>query len=717
MTFVPVALKLALVTLFVLTVVASSVAVLLVRRANADVVRAKSVAAEMVADLFGASLAPALDFDDQDGVTAELSHLAQNQEVSYAGIWKGEAAEPIAELHADARKGAVRPTRNALVVADDHITVERLVQGPDKDVLGAVIVQFSLAREIARADQASRDIVVGALITGAGVFLLLIGAVRLQITGPLSRLASAVRGLERGRVERIGATERDEIGRLGVAFDRMAGAIADREARLANLAARQQELFDHMRQGIVVFGRDGQLDPLRSRSAELVFGEALHAGDVRRLLYGDEDSTPAAAFDEWLKVAFDVDGGAWDEVAELAPRRAVLRSGLSDEREVALEFRPILEDGKVERVMVLATDETDKARLLRQVARQEEDHARQMKAMRRLVAGGGQLLVTMIEASRRHLTSAREILSEIKDQVERAVVERLFQHVHTVKGEARALDLSLLETEAAAFEDRLAIFRGRLRGGESVAGPPAKAELGVLLDRLTTAVDGAAAMLVEASPVGAAILEQVTVRRADLERLIAATAGQNTQAAIEVQRLVARPFGESLLYLTDALPEWAAREGKQIDVAIEGRDVAVPRELARVLPGVLTHLTRNAVFHGIELPEERTQADKPSTGKIRIAASTGPAGPVVVVTDDGRGLDDDGLRRGAADAGVDSARAVAEIALESGVTTAMGGEALAGRGVGLAAVREELAEIGYAIALESSQGRGLTVKLSPTRKS
>src|SRR5208283_3395910 len=104
----------------------------------------------------------------------------------------------------------------------------------------------------------------------------------------------------------------------------------------------------------------------------------------------------------------------------------------------------------------------------------------------------------------------------------------------------------------------------------------------------------------------------------------------------------------------------------------------------RVLPGVLTHLVRNAVAHGIEAPEEREASGKPRVGTVRILGGSGDV--AVVVEDDGRGVDEDlvlaraesmHIRRG------DSK----DLIFEPGLSTRARVDAMAGRGVGLDAVR------------------------------
>src|SRR6185503_7644723 len=103
---------------------------------------------------------------------------------------------------------------------------------------------------------------------------------------PIDTLLTAVRRLERGeRGIKVGFTHRDEIGRLARAFEAMDAAILDREKRLADAHESLRELFDHMRQAILVFDREGRVLGAQSRQAATVFAhDDLRGAEVRKLL-------------------------------------------------------------------------------------------------------------------------------------------------------------------------------------------------------------------------------------------------------------------------------------------------------------------------------------------------------------------------------------------------------------------------------------------------
>jgi len=133
-----------------------------------------------------------------------------------------------------------------------------------------------------------------------------------------------------------------------------------------------------------------------------------------------------------------------------------------------------------------------------------------------------------------------------------------------------------------------------------------------------------------------------------------------------------------------------------------------------VLSTVFTHLIRNAIVHGIETPAVRAEAGKSAGGVIRITCTPSDAGPVITVEDDGQGLDLDQIAKQAVAIGHDvTVRAVQELAFLPGLSTARRPGDLAGRGVGLYAVRAELASVGYVVEVSSRRGEHTRFILKP----
>ena len=82
----------------------------------------------------------------------------------------------------------------------------------------------------------------------------------------------------------------------------------------------------------------------------------------------------------------------------------------------------------------------------------------------------------------------------------------------------------------------------------------------------------------------------------------------------------------------------AAKQGKQVDFIIEGKDTELDRSVIEEIGDPLLHLIRNAVDHGLEPPDERIAAGKPPVGKLRLSAHHADSHIVITLDDDGRGI-------------------------------------------------------------------------------
>lgn len=711
--FVSLGLKLTLGMITVLSVVSAVVFVEVTGRERRGLVSAKETAAIMVADLFASSLVAPLDFGDAEAVDAEVKHLKTNRDLVYTGVWLGDRARPIAELGGDGT--VARPSGGASTrVLDDHVELVRPVARGDGKSVGVALMRFSLARENAAYAEARRTTFLFALALALGTSLVLIAMTRRWIVSPLSNLVHAANrvGAGDGRA-RVEVVANDEIGRLGDAFNAMSAAIVDRETRLAAARRNLQEVLDNMGQAIVVFGPSGAIIGAHSRAATALLGDATNDGNVLDLFAGRRAGDPERrAFEDWLSLAFDVDD--WEEIEALAPRDVVMTTAGAPPRALELLFRRMddadgASRGDARRIMLIATDVTEKRQLVDDAASREARHQQQMAAMRRLVAGGGHVFVSFFEAATERIERCRVLLDGEGADLVRADLDQLFSHAHTVTGEARAFGLFELEAETRGLEAALSLLQESAGRGGAVPRAGARAALAPRLSAAQSALLEGRELFVRASPIGAAALEQITVQRGDVDALAELFTGEHSARAAIVERLASRPFGESLVNLREAVPAWADRLGKRAQLEVDGRDVMVPKRLARVLGPILTHLCRNAVAHGIETVDVREAAGKPVVGSIIVRCVAADGGPEIDVSDDGAGVDVDSLRARAKELGLADGDPVS-LVFESGLSTA-GRSDLAGLGVGLAAVRRDAREAGYVVVLSSDEGKGTRVVL------
>ncbi len=158
--------------------------------------------------------------------------------------------------------------------------------------------------------------------------------------------------------------------------------------------------------------------------------------------------------------------------------------------------------------------------------------------------------------------------------------------------------------------------------------------------------------------------------------------------------------------------------GKKANLELRGIRVELDRSVLEKITAPFEHLLRNAVAHGIESPEARVAAGKPEIGEIHIDAAQRGNEVVLTVADDGRGLDFERIRAratelGLVQPGVELPDAVlAQFIFLPGFSTAKEVTQVAGRGVGMDVVKNEITSLGGRVELASVTGRGTTFTIT-----
>lgn len=160
--------------------------------------------------------------------------------------------------------------------------------------------------------------------------------------------------------------------------------------------------------------------------------------------------------------------------------------------------------------------------------------------------------------------------------------------------------------------------------------------------------------------------------------------------------------------------------GKEVDLALEGAATRLDKKILEELREPLIHLARNAVDHGIEPPDERERRGKPRAGRLLIGARREGTKILVVVKDDGKGLDRGAIAARAIERGLAPAGEIErwpdgevfDLIFRPGFSTAAGVTEVSGRGIGMGAVVERLERLKGSILTESRAGEGAAFTLS-----
>ncbi|MBO9600052.1 MAG: chemotaxis protein CheA, partial [Cohnella sp.] len=197
--------------------------------------------------------------------------------------------------------------------------------------------------------------------------------------------------------------------------------------------------------------------------------------------------------------------------------------------------------------------------------------------------------------------------------------------------------------------------------------------------------------------------------------------GQLQESVMKVRML---PIEQLLNRFPRMIRDISQTLGKEVELVMEGKDTELDRTLIEELGDPLIHLLRNAVDHGIELPAARREKGKPEKGSVFVRASHEDNQVLIVVEDDGAGIDAAKLLRKAVDrkrmtpaeAEQCSEQEALSLIFEPGLSTAAQLSDISGRGVGMDIVREGIEKMNGRIDVESRSGAGtrFTIRLPLT---
>jgi len=205
----------------------------------------------------------------------------------------------------------------------------------------------------------------------------------------------------------------------------------------------------------------------------------------------------------------------------------------------------------------------------------------------------------------------------------------------------------------------------------------------------------------------------------DLEETLASLNRLTNDLQEEIMAARMVPIEQIFNRFPRMIRDLAKKEGKELDLILEGGDIELDRTVLDEIGDPLVHILRNCVDHGIESPEVRKQNGKDPKGTIKLTAKREKNHVVIEAVDDGKGMDPQKMRETAVKKGLMTQEEAAKISdneainlsFMAGFSTAEKITDISGRGVGMDVVRTKIGGMGGSIKLESVLGKGTTMKL------
>lgn len=450
---------------------------------------------------------------------------------------------------------------------------------------------------------------------------------------------------------------------------------AERVAQIERTNRDMRLVLDSVDQGLLMLDREARIIGAPSGVFHAWFG-----GVASGTRFADVAGRLRPVFAE----EFDL---AWDQlVTDIFPRELALEvmpSRLATpERTLALQYRPIGEGDDWSKLLVVVTDVT--SALAREVA---EERRRELASLVTRAVSDREGVLAFWEDARsivRALTSG--------EVAERVVQLRL---LHTLKGNALSMGLESVGRIAHELEERA---REEHLDVDAFVG----------LVRRVGEIDVDIAAFTSASPSGIAITAE---EHAWLVRELG-----HIPACGHLASAVARWNEDrvelTLVRLADQARSVAERtEDRELEVVLSAGDARADARRFQPVYSALAHAIRNAVAHGIEPRSERVAQGKPAAGRITLRATRGDETFSLTIQDDGRGIDWEAVRARASERGLpcESASDLTAALFADGLSTSATVSDVAGRGVGLSALRVAVSALGGDIVVESSRGVGTSL--------
>jgi len=227
------------------------------------------------------------------------------------------------------------------------------------------------------------------------------------------------------------------------------------------------------------------------------------------------------------------------------------------------------------------------------------------------------------------------------------------------------------------------------------------------------------------------LVGELVINRSRVKELTGESKSKDLEVALSDYQKLTRELQEEVLeirmipldHITNMYPrmirDLSRAQNKKIEFIIKGKEIKLDRAIMEEIGDPLVHLLRNAVDHGIETPEKRTEAGKDETGNIMITASRQQNYVLIRIEDDGRGIDPEEIRKAALEKGIISReeaeklseRESIQLIFAQGLSTASVVTDLSGRGVGMDIVKNRIERLGGSIRVESKPGSGSRFEL------
>ncbi|MGP5548937.1 ATP-binding protein [Psychrobacter alimentarius] len=502
-----------------------------------------------------------------------------------------------------------------------------------------------------------------------------------------------------------------------------------RETDAEALAARRetQEIMETVNTGLFLLDKDLRIGQQHSRALNDIIGADRLAGEnftnVLRGRISDKDLKTTQQFIEQLynpRVKEKL-------VDSLNPLHKVMlhntsgNKGLND-RFLDFKFSRVYDDKNIARILVNVNDVSDAVYLEQRLEKERTENDMQIEMLTTILNVNPKIINEFIANTQTHIEKMNNILKNPgSSQYElEGKLKAIYREMHSLKGEASALKLHSFTKIASDAEDKLHALQnqGQLSGNDFLP-------LAVHLDDLLSLSNTIATLGERINRSAPPSAKPATARAsAPVGDSFAKTNITESHTSNHTINNINADHGQSIDLDNDAddqlsfykefAKDIAARQGKQVQLKSDTLTQAdIPDHLVKPIKEISIQLLRNAVVHGIEAPSVRHSTGKDAVGTIDVEVKDSGSDVLLMVQDDGQGIDYDGIRTKLSKEGRFSTEEANQLSqndllkqlFSSGFSTKEHADEDGGRGVGLDIIKAKVKEYNGKLNVNSELGQ------------
>ncbi len=547
--------------------------------------------------------------------------------------------------------------------------------------------------------------IVNILIISLTVF-----AIAKVILGNINNVADSLNNLASegsNASEDIVVTSHDEIGNLAKSFNKLMGNLREKTNDLMCM-------MHNMHQGLFTITDKETIHREYSSYIEQIFSTKNVSGrDYADLLFSNANLGSDTL--NQVKTAVTSLLGSDEMMFEFNKHLLISEYSITIDtgngpttKIIELDWDPIVSYGEITKIMVTARDVTE----LKVIQKAAEEGKKELKIVGEILKASPAKFQLFSDNAFKLIDQNIALLKSNPEKNEE-VIANLFVNMHTIKGNARTYNFSFITDVVHETEN----VYDRLRKEADYEWEPN--HLLADLDEVKRAVSVYTNIKQEKLSFANADVSlfpnSVNIDRPQFNNLLTdinkyAQEFNCREMATQLERrlsyLDSVPFDKAIEELTTSLPSIAKQLGKHAPkVIFSGIAAAIRREHLALINDVFTHLLRNSMDHGIELPDDRISLGKEPQGNIRLDVSHHELGVQISISDDGRGVNLKRIKEKAFESGKlndadgTDPQKVANCLFLSGLSTAEKITAISGRGVGMDAVKKYLEQNNCTISI------------------